>query len=204
VLAGLEPAWTLTGGAALVGFHTRHRETRDLDLFFRPRRSLDRSVAAVRERLEAAGITVQVIRTTPAFSQLELRDGAESIEVDLVADPTPLAEPPRLIELGDRTILVDTPHQLLVNKLCALLSRSEVRDLVDVQALLADGGDLIRALRDSPEQDAGFSPLTFAWAVRGIPLRRLAGALGFAEPAIAKLEQFREELVDAVLAAAHP
>jgi len=24
----------LTGGAALAGFHTKHRETRDLDLFF--------------------------------------------------------------------------------------------------------------------------------------------------------------------------
>ena len=34
VLSGLQPAWTLTGGAALAGFHTKHRETRDLDLFF--------------------------------------------------------------------------------------------------------------------------------------------------------------------------
>jgi hypothetical protein len=31
--AGLQPPWTLTGGGALAGFHTKHRETRDLDLF---------------------------------------------------------------------------------------------------------------------------------------------------------------------------
>jgi hypothetical protein len=33
-LSEIRPTWTLTGGAALAGFHTRHRETRDLDLFF--------------------------------------------------------------------------------------------------------------------------------------------------------------------------
>ncbi len=35
LLAEIAPPWTLTGGAALAGFHTMHRETRDLDLFFR-------------------------------------------------------------------------------------------------------------------------------------------------------------------------
>jgi hypothetical protein len=31
VLADFSPAWTLSRGAALAGFPTRHRETRDLD-----------------------------------------------------------------------------------------------------------------------------------------------------------------------------
>ncbi len=33
-LAGIVPAWRLAGGAALAGFYTRHRGTRDLDLFW--------------------------------------------------------------------------------------------------------------------------------------------------------------------------
>ncbi len=41
VLAGLEPPWTLTGGAALVGIHLKHRTTKDLDLFFRQVGRLD-------------------------------------------------------------------------------------------------------------------------------------------------------------------
>jgi len=40
LLADVEPRWTLTGGAALAGFHTQHRATRDLDLFFRPHAAL--------------------------------------------------------------------------------------------------------------------------------------------------------------------
>lgn len=34
VLAVFDPPWTLTGGAAF-GIHLGHRETRDVDLFFR-------------------------------------------------------------------------------------------------------------------------------------------------------------------------
>ena len=32
-LAGIDPPWTLTGGAALVGFHLGHHTTQNLNLF---------------------------------------------------------------------------------------------------------------------------------------------------------------------------
>jgi hypothetical protein len=182
----------------------RHRETRDLDLFFRAQRSLGDVVDLVRQRLEADGLTVTAIRTAPMFGQLDVRSNDGAVVVDLVADPTPVAEAPEPRTLEGVTILVDTVHQLLVNKLCALLSRSELRDLVDVRVLVEAGGDLSRALADSPDQDAGFSPLTFAWSVRNLPIRRLANALGWPEPEIDALEQFRETLVDRVVAEARP
>lgn len=142
---------------------------------------------------------------TPAISiQLQVRDQDESVVVDLVADPTPVAEPATPIGFDGVTILVETLHQMLVNKLGALLSRVELRDLVDVRALLDAGGDLQRALTDCPGQDAGFSPLTFAWVVRGLPIERLGRPLGWADADLAALAAFRDELVDLVLAAARP
>jgi hypothetical protein len=39
--------WTLSGGAALAGFHTAHRETRDLDLFWQRSRELGDAVRTV-------------------------------------------------------------------------------------------------------------------------------------------------------------
>jgi hypothetical protein len=204
LVADVTPPWTLTGGGALVGFHTKHRDTRDLDLFFRPQGALGEAVTDVRQRLEHAGLSVAILRSSPSFTQLEVRDDTGSVVVDLVADPTPIADPPRPTDIGDRSILVETPHQLLVNKLCALLSRSELRDLVDVRALLAAEGDLHRALQDCPRQDGGFSPLTFAWCVRGIPLPRLARALGWPESDVVELDRFRDELVDRVLTDARP
>ena len=78
--------------------------------------------------------------------------------------------------VGGATFLVDTPHQILVNKLYALLNRSELRDIEDIEALLDGGGDLTRALEDCPRQDAGFSPMTLSWSLRsfamGAPRRR--------------------------------
>jgi Nucleotidyl transferase AbiEii toxin, Type IV TA system len=97
--------------------------------------------------------------------------------VDLVADPVPLAEPPVEVDLGGARIWVDTPYQILVNKLCALLSRSELRDIEDVQALVGTGLDLRRALTDAPAQDGGFSPLTFAWVLRQLPIEAMATAM---------------------------
>jgi len=203
-LRELTPVWTLTGGGALVGFYTFHRETRDLDLFFRGERSLGTLVAEAKQRIEAAGHAVVVLRTTPTFSQLEARNDTEVVIVDLVADPTPIAEAPRPASVGGVNILVETPHQLLVNKLCALLGRSELRDLVDVRALLVVGEDLVRALHDCPQQDAGFSPLTLAWCLQGLDIARLAVALGWAAPEASAIEQFRDELVARVLAEARP
>ena len=200
----LRPRWTLTGGGALIGFYTKHRETRDLDLFFHHERALGSIVVDATEALQAIGMSVTGLHTSATFAQLDVRSGDESVVVDLVADPTPITEPAQSFVIGTTTILVETPHQLLVNKLCALLGRSELRDLIDVRALLESGSDLGRALRDCPGQDAGFSPLTFAWGMQGLPLRRVAVAQGWPDEDIRALEQFRDDLVARAIAEAQP
>lgn len=149
-------------------------------------------------------MSVSALRTTTTFAQLDVRRHTESVVVDLVADPTPTAEPAERLTLGDATIMVETPHQLLVNKLCALLSRSELRDLIDVRALVEAGVDLSRALADCPGQDAGFSPLTFAWSARALHVRRVAVAQGWQEADVDALERFRDELVARVIAESKP
>ena len=204
VLAGIDPPWTLSGGAALAGFHTAHRGTRDLDLFWQRSRQLGDVVMKVRTRLDQAGLEATVLQTQEAFSRLSVRDGDATVTIDLVADPVPLAESPHATTLGAVTILVDTPHQILVNKLCAVLGRLELRDIEDIKVLLETGGDLARALRDCPRQDAGFSPLTLAWAIRSMPLDRLAAAVGWSTDRIEALSRFRDEIVDRLLEYSHP
>ncbi len=203
-LAGLTPRWTLSGGGALAGVYTQHRTTRDLDLFYQARRALEHAPEDAKARLEAVGLGVVVQQRADAFCRLEVRDTEEMTLVDLVADPVPLAEPPVEVDLGGARIWVDTPHQILVNKLCALLSRSELRDLEDVRALVGTGLDLQRALADAPAQDGGFSPLTFAWVLRQLPIAPMAAALGKTEDSARALERYRDELVEQVLAQAVP
>ena len=86
---------------------------------------------------------------------------------------------------------------ILVDKLCALLGRSEPRDLHDVRELLATGGDLSAALEDAPRKDGGFSALTLAWVLRGVPAQLL-------ERQAAGLAGYRDELVERLVALGGP
>jgi hypothetical protein len=116
--------------------------------------------------LRAEGLVADGLRTAPAFAELRMGDGSDVCIVDLVAEPLPPIEPPQSAEVQGARIAVDTRHEILVNKLTALLSRSELRDLQDVKALLDAGGDLEQALADAPAKDAGFSVLTLAWVLK--------------------------------------
>ncbi len=84
--------------------------------------------------------------------------------------PGPLPPP------GWATLLVDTHHETLVNKLCALLGSLKIMDLVGVAPVLEASGDLTRALRDAPRKDAGFSAPTLARALSGPTMADLSGA----------------------------
>ncbi len=195
ILAGQQPPWTLTGGAALVGFHLGHRQTRDLDLFWHGLVRLP-ALEPMKLALEDAGIEVSILRRTPSFCTLRASAGAEVVLVDLVADPVPPIEPPEQRGSPEASFLVDTPHEILVNKLNALLSRSELRDLVDTKALLELGGDLERALGDAAVKDGGFSPATLAWVLRDLPIAALAQAGGLPRDAATELAAFRDALVE--------
>ncbi|HEY0483260.1 MAG TPA: nucleotidyl transferase AbiEii/AbiGii toxin family protein [Kofleriaceae bacterium] len=118
-LANLRPTWTLTGGAALAGFHTQHRETRDLDLFFHHQRELGSIVADATEALRYVGLAVIPVRSSTTFAQLDVRLENESTIVDLVADPTPVAEVAQAMTVDDATIMVERFRQDLVERVMA-------------------------------------------------------------------------------------
>jgi len=203
-LAPLRPPWTLAGGGALAGFHLAHRETRDLDLFWRRRAELGHLVADSLGALRADGLEARPLRTAPAFAELQVTDGTASCIVDLVSEPFPAIEPPAEVAIEGSTIAVDTRRELLASKLATLLERSEIRDLSDVKGLLDAGGDLEEGLRDAPAKDAGFSPLTLAWVLKGYDTGPATRALGLSDSQAAELDAFRRWLIDRLTALAAP
>jgi hypothetical protein len=203
-LAGLEPQWTLTGGGALAGFHLKHRTTRDLDLFWHKLDQLGPLPDEVRSRLVSSGFEVATLQTGTTFSKLRVSDGTETCIVDLVADPVDPVEAPIQLWIGTASLAVDTPHEILVNKLGALLGRSELRDLEDVEALLASGGDLDKALADAPKKDGGFSPLTLAWVLKDFRPSALARIAGIQPDHAEQLDRFKESLIQRILAFSAP
>jgi hypothetical protein len=204
LLASLEPRWTLTGGGALSGVHFGHRPTRDLDLFWHELGELGSISNNVVWALEREDLRTDRLEMSPTFARLRVSDGGESIVVDLVADRVPVIEQPIERDVAGTRILVDTPHEIFVNKLCTLLGRKELRDLRDVHELLRNGGDLERALADAPRKDGGFSPLVLAWILRGWSIADMAPVDALTSEERQELERFRDELVERLTRAAAP
>lgn len=203
-LTTVEPPFTLTGGGALAGVHLHHRDTRDLDLFWRERDQLGDLAEKVRKRLLADGLTVTAVETSSTFHRLQVDDGQATTLIDLVAEPFEALLPPTRIHIGEAEIRVDTPREILASKLCALLSRSELRDLEDVRALVESGCDLEQGLGDAAQKDGGFSPLTLAWLLRSLEVQPIAEALGWSEESAKRLAEFHRRLMDRLVASGAP
>jgi hypothetical protein len=161
-----ESRFFLTGGAALAGFHLGHRETKDLDLFT-TEDLLEDGVAALREIANELAASVEAIRTAPDFRRFLLRRGSESVIVDLVRDTAPqlFAEKPMM-----GTVRVDPVEEILANKLCALLARGEIRDVVDVRALELAGLRVEDLLGPAARKDGGLTPGQLAWVLSQIEI----------------------------------
>jgi hypothetical protein len=141
--------------------------------------------------------------TRPFWSWL-LRRWQEATIVDLVADATAPIEAPLEHHFAGSAVMVDTPHEILVNKLCALLGRAELRDLQDVGALLDAGGELERAVGDASRKDGGFSPVTLAWVLEGLDLATLGKVAGLSGEALQGLDRLRVELITRLLVLSRP
>jgi hypothetical protein len=164
-----EQRFFLSGGAALAGFHLAHRRTHDLDLFTTAD-VLEDGEQALALTADELGATVEKIQTTPAFRRRIVRRGEEAVVIDLIHERVPQGPLPKE-RIGN--IRVDPPQEILANKVCALLSRSELRDLVDVYALERAGLRVEDALPLAEKKDAGLTPAQLAWVLSQIDLASL-------------------------------
>jgi hypothetical protein len=203
-----ENRFFLSGGGALAGFHLGHRRTEDLDLFTISDAldDGDRALAVAAADLKA---TVHQIQTTADFRRRIIRRGEEAVVVDLVRDRAAQG-PNAKVNFG--AVRVDPPEEILANKLCTLLSRSELRDLVDVQALEKAGFRMEDALPLAQLKDAGLTPASLGWVLSQINLDRLpdgkvivdGGPETDAMPSRAELQLFLADLSRRLLTLADP
>ncbi|MFN8096360.1 MAG: nucleotidyl transferase AbiEii/AbiGii toxin family protein [Vicinamibacteria bacterium] len=193
-----EHRFFLTGGAALAGYHLGHRETHDLDLFtLTP--AIEDGVRALRQVAAELGASWQEVRTAPEFRRLLLSRGNESVIVDLVVEHAEQLRPDKPEYGGVR---VDPAEEIFANKLCALLGRSEIRDLVDLRALEAHSLSLAEGLVAGHRKDGGLTPGQLAWVLSQIAIGDEAPLPGGVAPA--DLRDYLRGLVDRLARVAHP
>jgi predicted nucleotidyltransferase component of viral defense system len=193
-----ERGFVLTGGGALVGFHLQHRQSQDLDLFTKPPRTLEEGRLALSSAAAALGATMESVRTYPEFQRVLVRRGSESVVVDLVVDRAPDVDPQVVEQDGIR---LHSLREIAANKICALLGRAEIRDLVDLRAILQRGLDLAAVMADAERKDAGVSAATLAWLMESLRIGANAEVPGLSA---AELEAFRLEFVRRLRTLAKP
>ena len=171
----------LTGGGALVGFHLGHRQTEDLDLFTEEETAFERAPHVLADAVAALGAAMVVRQQATGFHRYFVSRGEEAVIVDLVLDRVPQLH----VEKWERDgVRLDPPEEILVNKLNTIVSRCEIRDLVDVMVLERAGFSVEDALEGALAKDGGCTPATLAWVLSEIEIAEhaeLPGGISGAE-----------------------
>lgn len=185
-----ERRFFLTGGAALAGFYFGHRATEDLDLFTPQRLELQEAALTLGSAAEDCGANISSVQMYPEFRRFLATRGDEKCIVDLVVDRAPAIDTSKR-QFG--AIRVDTLREIAANKICTILGRSQIKDLVDLQTIMAGGIDLETVLDDARRKDGGVDPASLAWILDQLTISPDARLPGGVDPRA--LDAFRQDLV---------
>jgi predicted nucleotidyltransferase component of viral defense system len=179
----------LTGGAVLAGYDLGHRTTDDLELFGFADADLEEQERVLQDVAVAVGAELSSVSRHVDFRRWLASRGAERCVVDLVRDRAP---PVEVQKRSVGRVVLDTRREIAANKIAALVGRSEIRDLVDLQVLLATE-PLERAVTDAMKKDAGVDAATVAWTLEQLRIAPNAHLPGGVDGAT--LDRFRLELI---------
>lgn len=192
-----EQRFFLTGGSALGLFYLDHRRSYDLDLFTSDEVEGKEVQNLVQRTAIQVAASCTAIRTAPDFHRFLLTRGNEREVVDVVVDRAPQLD---VQKASFGNIRVDTLREIIANKLTTLLSRTELKDLVDLYFLEQAGHDLLAAIPDAQAKDGGWEPSVVsmllaglqvgeipAWMIKSLTPESLKAFLNRLRLAIAKL-----------------
>ena len=157
----------LTGGSALSIFYLDHRFSYDLDLFTQKDidwHYLERLFITVVKEINAE---YTVITKAPFFHRYEIKKSRDREIIDFVIDKVPQIDKEKNI-FG--IITVDTQFEIGVNKICTLLSRTEIKDLVDLYFLSRSGFDIKKNIEKAKQKDGGVEPAIISWLISQVKI----------------------------------
>ena len=200
-LLGQLPGCYCTGGTVLAS-HLDHRRSLDIDLFVVDAEDVETAGILLESGTSQRGWQVRQLRVFPGFRRYEVKDGEESTLVDIVHESVPQIVPLKEKPLRDG-VRVDSMEDLVPNKLCAVLGRSEVKDLVDLYFLSESGLDVLGHLEAAHVKDGGMEPATLAFVLQQMPTDP-GGLLLLRQVDTDTLAAFRDGLVARLLKLAWP
>ena len=165
-----ERRFFLTGGSALGLFYLDHRRSYDLDFFTSDEveaKEVQNLVHRTADRIDAE---CHAIQSAPDFHRFRLVRGGQREIIDVVVDRAPQLDP-RKADFG--VIRVDTLREIIANKLATLISRSELKDVVDLFFLEQAGHDILSSIPDAQAKDGGWDPAVVSMLLDGLDTSEL-------------------------------
>jgi hypothetical protein len=161
VLSRLETGFYLSGGTAASRGYLDHRFSDDLDLFVDDDDRFGLWAARVIQGLSQQGQwRCEVSLQEERFVRLTLFEGENLLKIELINDV-----PARVGQIRQHPILgrLDSPENILANKITALMDREEPKDLADVWGFCCQMNlSLADALVGAQSKAAGIFPVDLA------------------------------------------
>ena len=119
----------LTGGTALGRFYLNHRFSDDLDFFTNDNVQYAGSIAELKRKIKGQfEINIQQSLFSDDFTRFFITEDDHFLKIELVNDIEYYAGKPTPYKYG----FIDTPLNILSNKLTALVGRDEPKDIFDI------------------------------------------------------------------------
>jgi len=180
----------LTGGSALGIFYLDHRYSYDLDFFSSQKPNwhvLENRMASICKDIAAR---YDLISASPEFYRFRLIRNEEQEIVDFVVERIPQIED-RKNTFGK--IRVDTLKEIFINKICMLVSRCELKDVIDLYFLEKKGFEIKTHMDEARQKEAGLDPSMISFLLSTLEVPQLPEYL-IAPLQLSELQLFLNDL----------
>jgi hypothetical protein len=161
VIMAQDTGFYLTGGTAVSRVYLQHRFSDDLDLFVNLKPEFGDWCGRLIDALfQQSNWQTQVIMRQQYFARILVTAASVTLKIELINDV-----PSHVGEIRHHPVLgrIDSPENILANKLTALLGREEPRDLADVWGLCTHLGlSIHQAIEGAATKASGIYPLDLA------------------------------------------
>jgi predicted nucleotidyltransferase component of viral defense system len=192
----------LSGGVALSAFYLHHRRSFDLDLFVSEAEGLEGLERQLKQLCAEQAWSIEEMRRYPGFRRYLVKNADEETLVDLVHEPVV-----QIVEISEKPrhagLTVDALDDLVANKLCALLGRGDIKDLVDLFYMDKAGIDVLAYFKAAQLKDGGMEATSLAFVLSGLKPDPV-GLLLLQPLSDQDLVAFRDRLIGRLLDAAWP
>lgn len=159
----------LTGGTALSAFYLQHRFSEDLDFFTNDDVAFRRAENIVMDACSALNFSFSSIRLTSYFKHFSIGDGSDFLTLHFAKDVSYHLKPSNAFE----GIVVDSLEDIAANKICAVLGRTEMKDLIDLFFLDQAGYRVSEYFAHAQQKDGGLTDETLAYALSQFSIKRI-------------------------------